>query len=153
MVFVMASYVKTGKTLDWNRKEVKKGNKYSVADSIGHLICPMWFLEIRSYIDGLATVKYKKNIFSKVQWGVVDTHGCVTLFSGDYENMIVLNHNLIAVQEKGQKGQKGRWGLVDKNGIVICKPQYDECPVCIIGNQFYTVSINGMHMLIDATGH
>lgn len=149
----MAIYKKTGKILGINLEEVKKRLKYSVAAPNGSLICHMWFMEIKPYVEGLAVVKHKKNIFSKMQCGVVDIYGIVTLFSGEYNNAIVLGRNLIAVQEKVREDQKGRWGLVDKNGTIICKPKYSKCPEWLIKDKLLLAQIDELLTLLDNKGH
>ena len=151
MVCVMR-YKKTGKMLGKNLEEVKKGRKYNVAAPNGSLICPIWFKKIKPYVDGIAVVQGKKNIFSRTQWGILDIYGIVTWISGEYENVIALTRNLIAVQEKVKKGQKGAWGLVDKNNIVICKPKYDKCPEWIIKGEFLMAQVCCQITILDNAG-
>lgn len=149
----MANYKKTGNILGTNLEEVKKGRKYSVAAPNGSLICHMWFVKIKPYVDGLAAVKRKKNIFSKMQCGVVDIYGIVTLFSDEYDDAIVLNKNLIAVKEKVKDGQKALWGLVDKNGTIICKPKYTKCPEWILKDKMLWTQIGNFITVLDSSGH
>ena len=149
----MANYKRTGRVVANNFEVVKKCGKYGVATINGSLICSIKYLQIKPFVDGLASVKRRKNIFSKVQWGVIDVYGFETLFPGEYADIVVLNRDLIAVQEKTKKARKGRWGLLDKYGRVICKPKYDECPGYVIPNEFWKASIDDLFTLIDSSGH
>lgn len=109
--------------------------------------------------DGLQVITYKKNIFSKIQWGVINNKQEITLFSGNFEDVVILNRNLIARKVKIAK-DKFKWELAKKSGERICPPKYDYCPEYIvrtwtsenIENYFYIAPVDGLYTLINGTG-
>jgi hypothetical protein len=143
----MAKYKKTGRMLGDHCEEVKKGNKYNALQADGTLRYPIWFLEIGPYVKNVAAVKYRKNIFSKIQCGVTLPHGRVTLFGEEYEEAVVLNSYLVAVKEKST----GLWGILTKHNDVVCKPKFDECPEKL-RNGFIRVKIKGLYAVLNQSG-
>ena len=119
--------------------------RYGIKDKSGNLICPIKYITIFPFYAGLAIVKYKENIFSKVKWGVIDENFYLTLFSEPYEEVFVLTHKLLAVK------LNGRWGIIHRSGKFICKPKYSFCPheFC---NGFSTVQIGCYYAFINEDG-
>jgi hypothetical protein len=110
--------------------------------------------------EGFAVIQYKKNIFSKMQWGIDDEKNNFILFIGKFEDVIVLNSNLIARKVKITKDMF-KWELVKKTGERICQPKYDKCPQLIAtiwkvqkntSRYFYIAPINGCYAVLDAAG-
>ena len=99
------------------------GKRYGIKDAYGNLICPTIYSFISDFTDGLAVIKFKKNIFSKEQWGVMNEKFEVNLFSEEYKNVKVLNRKILAVQL-----EDGEWRIIKKSGEKIPGPTYDECP-------------------------
>ena len=115
---------------------------------------------VHSKKEGLAVIKYKKNIFSKMQWGVDDEKNDFILYTGKFEDVRVLNINLIARKIKIGK-DKFKWELAKRSGERICPPKYDECPEFIIRtwissnveNYFYIAPVDGLYTIINGAGY
>lgn len=107
---------------------------------------------VHLYEDGVAVIKYKKNIFSKLQWGVRNENGETTLFAGEFEDVIILSCSLIA--RKVNLGKDNfKWELTKWNGQKICPPKYDNCPEWIIKDKLLFAPANNLIALIDNAGH
>ena len=133
----------------WTLAEKRK--KFGVKNNKGKLIIPIKYLYISPFIDGLAIVKYKSSIFSEVRWGIINEEGQEHLFSTDYEEIKILNGNLLAVRVSDENGNL-RWGLINKFGYRITKPKYDDCPG-IFKSGLAIVSCDGLCALINDTGY
>lgn len=131
---------------------VKASDRYGVADKDGNLICAIKYLSIKPFVDGLAAIRFKKNIFSKEQAGVINEKGEETLFSPEYLDIKILNRNMIAAKVQVSK-KECQWCLIKKTGERICQPKYDCFPDRIGNTEFWKAAVNGHFTLIDAKGH
>lgn len=131
---------------------VTDGKRFGIEDMHKNLICPVKYLEIGDFIYGLACIKYKKHIFSKVQVGVINEKGEETLFSSDCERVEILSYNLLAVQVRVNKDES-KWMLTTRAGQRLSSPKYDKCPEWIVEGMLLSAPIDGMFTLIDGKGH
>lgn len=117
------------------------------------------YKEVGFKSKGLQVITRKKTSFSKIQWGIIDEKKEITWFTGNFENVEILNRNLIARKVKIAK-DKFKWELAKKSGERICPPKYDYCPEYIvrtwtsenIENYFYIAPVDGLYTLIDGAG-
>jgi hypothetical protein len=109
-------------------------------------------LEIKNFIYGLAVVKFKKNIFSKVQLGVINEKCEETLFPNECEEIIVLGNNLLAVKVRINEGTY-KWMLTTKVGKKLCSPKYDKCPEWVVKDRLLFAPVDNQITLIDNAGH
>ena len=107
---------------------------------------------VHFYENGVRVIKYKKNIFSKTQWGIKNEKGEITLFSGEFENVVVLSTKLIARKVKLGK-DKFKWELAKYSGQRICQPKYDKCPKWVVRDRLLFAPVNNQIALIDNVGH
>lgn len=131
---------------------VTNGRRFGIVDSNNELICPIKYLKIGIFTCGLATVKYKKNIFSKIQIGIVNEKGEETLFPCECEEIKVLSYNLLAVKVRINEN-KSKWMLTTRNGKSLCSPKYDEAPEWIVSDKLLSAPVDRLITLIDEKGH
>lgn len=129
----------------WDR--VSKGKRYGIKDAYGNLICPIIYSFISDFTDGLAVIKFKKNIFAKELWGVIDEKLKVNLFSEEYKDVQVLNRKILTVQLPD-----GGWRLIKKSGEKIPGPTYENCPGPF-HDELAPVLCNGLLAFINEDGH
>ena len=154
---------------DW--RIVESDGKYGIEDEAQNLICPIKYLQIYKFYSGLAILKYKKKVASKVRWGVINEKAEIVIFPEEYEEIKILSSKLIAFKEKLNKCEEKweldnngkirkvkvktieyRWGIISSSGSTICTAKYDSCPECIRDNEFWIAPINGYFTLINAEG-
>ena len=128
------------------------GRRFGIVDPNNRVICPIKYLKIGIFVCGLATVKYKKNIFSKVQIGVVNEKGEETLFPSECEEVKVLSYNLLAVKVRINEN-KYKWMLTTRTGKALCSPKYDEAPEWVVSDKLLRASVDHLITLIDEKGH
>ena len=140
------------RSIENGMKIVYHRNRAGIALQGEKMLCPVKYMSIDSFVDGLAAVRYKKNIFTKVQNGVINEKGEETLFSHEYILIKVLNRNMIAAKVPTGRDEFG-WCLIKKSGERICQPKYDCFPDRIGNTQFWKAAVNGYFTLIDEKGH
>jgi len=123
--------------------------KFGIEDENGNLICPYRYSFISNFIDGLAIVKEKKGMFGKEYWGIMNENLEVTFLSEPYDNVVVLNHKVIAIYVDGEPPL---WGLITPTGQKICNPKYLFCPQYINGFA-QTIVLGGKRTFINEDGH
>lgn len=128
---------------------VEDKNRYGVVSKDGKVICTVKYLRISPFVDGLAAIRFKKNIFSKIQTGVINENGEETLFSSEYLEIKVLNRNMIAAKVEVAK-DKFKWCLIKKTGERICQPKYDACPEKILHTDLWRAPIDTKYAVISA---
>lgn len=126
---------------------VSDGKKYGIKNAEGNLICPVIYSDISYFGCGLAVIKFKKNIFEKELWGVIDEKLKVNLFSEEYKDVQVLNRKILAVQLPD-----GGWRIIKKSGEKIPGPTYDECPGAF-RDGIAPVKCKGLYAFINEDGH
>lgn len=152
-VSIMANY----ELVRWlNYKDlhlVTNGKCYGIEDMHKKLICPIKYLDIGMFGEfGLAIIKYEKNIFSKVQLGVITEKGEETLFPSDCEDIVILSRNLLAVKVRINK-TNSKWMLTTRSGQRLSAPKYDEHPKWIIFDNLLSICIDGLFALSDTKGN
>ena len=131
---------------------VTDGKHFGIEDMHKNLICPVKYLEIDDFIYGLAVIKYKKHIFSKVQVGVINEKGEETLFSSDCERVEILSYNLLAVQVRVNKDES-KWMLTTRAGQRLSSPKYDKAPKWVVKDKLLSAPIDRLLTLIDDKGN
>lgn len=102
---------------------VSKNDKYGTIDKNGKTVIPITIDNLASYSEGLAAYAVKNHWNDDYIYGFLDPSGAVKI-APKWNAVNKFSEGLAVVSLGSSNDQK--WGVIDKTGNYVVKPQYDE---------------------------
>lgn len=109
-------------------------DKYGIIDQTGKTIIPIKFNSLSNYSEGLAIYSEKNHWNDDYSYGYIDKKGDVSI-KASWSNAYGFSEGLAAVRVGDY--DSGKWGIIDKTGNFIVKPEYDEAAIQTYTDAYY----------------
>ena len=120
---------------------VQQGEKYGFIDINGHVIIPIKFILAFDFQEGLARVVVGRKT------GLIDPKGTFIVEPDKYELIFPFDKNGLSIVQYEQYGTKG---IINKQGIEIIKPFYEE--IKPFSHGYAIVKKDALYGYIDLSG-
>lgn len=105
---------------------VSQFDKYGIIDQTGKTVIPIKFDSLSNYSEGLAIYSEKNHWNDEYSYGYIDKKGDVSI-KASWNEVYGFSEGLAAVRVGDYNS--GKWGVIDKTGSFIIKPEYDEASI------------------------
>lgn len=113
---------------------VSQNYKFGAIDNMGKTIIPLKFNYLGNYSGGLALYSEKNHWNDDYSYGYIDKKGDVSI-KASWSNAYGFSEGLAAVRVGDY--DSGKWGIIDKTGNFIVKPEYDEAAIQTYTDAYY----------------
>lgn len=101
---------------------VSQNDKFGAINNMGKTIIPLKFDYLGNYSEGLAVYSEKNHWNDDYSYGYIDKKGDVSI-KASWSEACEFSEGLAAVRVNDY--DSGKWGIIDKTGNFIVKPEYD----------------------------
>ena len=101
---------------------VNQNDKYGAINRLGNVVIPFKFNYLSSFSDGLALYTEDNHWNEGFQYGFVDLKGNISI-KAKWDSACLFSEGLAAVRVGDS--ETGKWGIIDKAGNFLVKPEYD----------------------------
>jgi hypothetical protein len=101
---------------------VNQNDKYGAINRLGNVVIPFKFNYLSSFSDGLALYTEDNHWNEGFQYGFVDLKGNISI-KAKWDSACLFSEGLAAVRVGDY--ETGKWGIIDKAGNFLVKPEYD----------------------------
>lgn len=105
---------------------VSQFDKYGIIDQTGKTVIPIKFDSLSNYSEGLAIYSEKNHWNDEYSYGYIDKKGDVSI-KARWNEVYGFSEGLAAVRVGDYNS--GKWGVIDKTGSFVIKPEYDEASI------------------------
>lgn len=137
---------------------VTQYGKYGAINQLGDTVIPLKFDYLGNYSEGLAIYSEKNHWNDESSYGYVDKKGDISI-KASWSDANSFSEGLAAVMVGGYGSRK--WGVIDKTGVFVVKPEYDEIiiqpdndvdtDVGFVADGYYRQGIINMYKYTDAS--